>query len=86
MFGSGYVVDHCMAALAEQGKEKRYKVYVTDTLQGIFELLYAYMTRKEAGIPRWIDLEEKREKPAEKPQESAEEIISRMKRKINGGE
>ena len=39
LFGSRYVIDHCIAALNKSRKESAYRSYVTDALKNINEIL-----------------------------------------------
>lgn len=39
LFGSGYVVDHCISALSLNTENLKYKVYVADCLKNINEIM-----------------------------------------------
>lgn len=81
MMGSGYVMDHCISAFKQRQEEKLLRVYITDTLKAIAE-----NTRRLAGgysiTNRFYDLAyTKRTKVSD---ESADEIILRIKQKVEG--
>ena len=78
LFGSGYVIDHCIAALNADFENKSLKVYITDRLQNLVEGLAA-LGEVKIDLPRWIDLIETKD---EKPQKSSTEIISDIKDKL----
>ena len=42
LFGSGYVIDHCVSALFEYRKEELYRTYITDALKAHFRLNIRY--------------------------------------------
>lgn len=74
LFGSGYVIDHCISAYNLYTEDKIYKMYVTDVL------------RAGRDIPRWIDLIE--QSYGDENKETAEEIVSRLSEGLDklGGE
>jgi len=75
LFGSGYVIDHCISAYNLYTEEKIYRMYVTDVL------------RAGKDYPRWIDLVEQAYDRDEN-KETAEEIVSRLSERLDklGGE
>lgn len=80
--GRSYVIDHCMAALLEEQKERNYRVYVTDCLRTISKntaIMAASWTEKEdvsyIDIP-YRDLLDYDRKP--KGEKTSEEIISEI--------
>lgn len=83
MLGSGYVMDHCMSAFKYRQEEKLYRVYVTDALKAI-----ADNTRRYAGgynlTSRFFDWVYKDKPKGNKREETADEIILRIKQKIEG--
>lgn len=88
LFGSGYVIDHCIAALKERNKNRNLEYYKTDILRGIYTLLYAYCTDgKDADVKRWAEIENGM-KPQKEETRTAEEIISGINNKLKkfGGE
>lgn len=42
LFGSGYVIDHCVSAFLEYKKEDAFRIYVTDALKAYFHLNQRY--------------------------------------------
>lgn len=42
LFGSGYVIDHCISAFSEKQKWELYRIYVTDALKAKFNLNFRY--------------------------------------------
>jgi hypothetical protein len=81
LFGSGYVIDHCVSAFLEKQRKKAYQVYVTDALKAIAENS-AGGSHRSTMTRRWIDLVEKQKT---KETRSAEDIISDFKNRLNKG-
>lgn len=84
LLGSGYVIDHCIAALKEKNERRAAVVYITDTLK----ILNENVTRIGGGSTlkaRYIDLVETKEP---EPVRSSEQIINSIKDKLRmmGGE
>ena len=70
-------MEHCISTLREKNREKTLRVYVTDSLMYISEILAkrysgSYMSR------RYIDLIE----PKKEDERTPEDIISRLKDKM----
>lgn len=38
LFGSGYVVEHCIAAIQREQEERAYQYYMTDVLRSAFNV------------------------------------------------
>lgn len=78
--GSGYVIDHCISAFQKEQEEKAFKIYLTDALQAIAE-----NTQRFAGgmkmNKRYYDIINI--KPQQKQEETADEIILRLKERVN---
>ena len=72
LFGSGYVIDHCITAYSLITEELNYKIYVTDCLKVLIG---------GENVPRYIDLI-KNNNDAE-PKETAEQIIDRISRGLD---
>lgn len=72
LMGSGYVIEHCIAAFRKKQEEKTYRAYVTDALRVIGE----NVARNGGGayIPmRWIDLIDTTPPPPEDKRSCAEQ-------------
>ena len=69
LFGSGYVIDHCVSAFLEYKKDELYRVYVTDSLKHLARL-----------DTRYADIIKDFGKPKET--RTAEDIISGIRSKI----
>jgi hypothetical protein len=78
LFGSGYVVEHCISAFLEIQKEKAYKIYITDCLFSITNMYSVTHGGKEPVSKRFAEILIQ-EKP--KKEETADDIISRMREK-----
>ena len=57
----------------ERERAEAYKIYVSDSLALFMQVL----AKEEVEVPRYVDMLKKKEK---KPEESAEQIISRFDR------
>lgn len=77
--GSGYVVDHCIAAFLEKQKQKLYQIYVTDSLKLISENT-ANFGGGQSPERRYADIIESIENP--KPEVTAEEVIYDIRSKL----
>lgn len=76
LVGKGYILQHCCNVRRRECLELSYKTYMTDTLAGLAGAEERWADRVEGIIdPR----------PA-KPQQTAEEVIQRIKNGLNGGE
>lgn len=76
LIGKPYIVQHIMNTRRQEAIALSYRAYMTDTLAG-FAGVEECWTDRVAGI---ID-----PRPLE-PQQSAEEVIQRIKNGLNGGE
>lgn len=82
LFGSGYVIEHCVSAFLERQKEKAYKIYITDCLYSITNMYSVSHGGKEFPITkRFFEI---LEPPKQEKQETAEDVISRMRKKAEG--
>ena len=72
------MIDHCISAFLERQDEKLYRIYVTDNLQRIAKNTAGF-NGGEYPTVRYADLIDRR---APKKQETAEEIIDRIKTKL----
>lgn len=78
LYGSGYVIDHCIAAFHAIQEEKGYRMYVTDALKAIAENSARYIVRGvsepiEFGATmrsRWADLGEEPVKKKDEPEDN----------------
>lgn len=76
--GSGYVSEHCISAFLKRQDEKYYRIYVTDALKCISE-----NTAKSVGgmsmSKRFFDIVDRSKPQEEEEEQTAEEIIDRIK-------
>ena len=68
LFGSGYVIEHCIAAIKAEMKDESYRCYVTDCFMNIVNMLAG----KQALKKRYYDILH----PAPVDERSAEEIVA----------
>lgn len=73
MFGSGYVIDYCIATYANMQRQKSYQIYVTDMLSSVVAGLGA------KNVPRWYDLAYGQQKAIE--EKSAADIVADITRR-----
>lgn len=81
MLGKSYIIDHVFLMYRKDAEERLFKVYITDSLKILTENT-AQQCGGKAINRRYADFVEKQ------PQEtrSADEIISKIKSKLGGGE
>ena len=89
MMGKPYIIQHFLNGVRKENRERLYKVYVTDVLRNILTNTVGGEERYRVE-KRWIELAEKTpaEKKEEKPEETEEEVIARIRNKLskmNGG-
>jgi len=74
------VHDHCMSVLAQEAREKTYRIYTTDALMYITQ-----NTAKSRGGSylgkRFIDFVDEKRKPSKEP-ETEEEVVTRIRSKL----
>ena len=73
LIGKPYILQHCLNALRQEQLEISYRVYMTDAVAGA----------EERWIDRMSDLVNDR---PQAPQQSANEVIARIKNGLNGGD
>lgn len=76
LIGKPYILQHCLIASRQEQLEISHQAYMTDMLS---ELAGA----QERWYDRVADLVENRPQP---PQQSADEVIARIKNGLNGGD
>lgn len=72
LFGSGYVIDHCVAAINAEQQEECYRVYVTDMLANIYNGLGGSCKTRYYNILH----------PAPVDTRSAEEIVAENNKRM----
>ena len=81
VLGSGYVMDHCISAFQKEQEEKAFRIYLSDAVMAI-----ADNTAKFAGgskmSSRFYDIINIKKEA--KKEETADEIILKIKEKVNG--
>lgn len=65
MFGSGYVIEHCIAAINADRIDSIYRSYVSDCLQAIAKCWGVQVSKRYADII----------KPAQKDNRTAQEVV-----------
>lgn len=80
LFGSGYIIEHCVAALSDMSEQKAFEAYVTDNLQLIAENTARAVDQGRYIKQRYIDLTKKEKKKEET--RTGDEIINDMKSKM----
>lgn len=78
MFGSGYVIDHCIAAINNKHKEEAFRYYATDCLWLIANAWYQGKPMKQ----RYYDLLHPKPVDNRTPQEIADDIARRAGLKV----
>lgn len=78
MFGSGYVIDHCIAAINNKRKDEEYRYYVTDCLCLIANAWYQVKPIKQ----RYYDLLHPKLVDNRTPKEIADDIARRAGLKV----
>lgn len=76
LIGKPYILQHCLIASRQERLEISYRAYMTDALASL------------AGVEeRWFDRVSDlvNDRPQE-PQQSADEVIARIKNGLNGGD
>lgn len=81
LYGTGYVIDHCISRLYKEREIKYYQMYVTDALMCISRSLHK-VYGGGALQDRYIDLIE----PKPEETRSADEIKLSILNKLKGGE
>ena len=79
LFGSGYVIQHCISAFTKDQKEQLYRVYITDALKIIAE----NTARSNGGNmiqARYAELIN----PPEEETRTKDEIVGNIRAKIRG--
>ena len=56
IFGSGYVVEHCIAVFRKKAQEKIYRAYITDALKAISQNTAAFNGQGLAMSGRFAEL------------------------------
>lgn len=77
LFGSGYVIDHCISVFSTKQEEMLYRIYLTDALKVISENT-AKMVQEGKYLPkRYADLIEKKNRKEDERtgDEIADEVI-----------
>ena len=82
--GKPYIIQHFLNEVRKENRERLYKVYVTDMLKNILTNTAGGEERYRVE-KRWIELAEKptAEKKEEKPEETEEEVIARIRNKLS---
>lgn len=81
VLGSGYVMDHCISAFQKEQEEKAFKIYLSDAIMAIADNTARYVGGSKMAS-RFFDIINIKKQP--KQEETADEIILRIKEKVNG--
>ena len=84
LFGSGYVIEHCVSALAEEQEKRAFEVYVTDTLQMISKNTANYAGGSYV-TGRYIDIVNPKPEDNRTGDEIVLDIIRRAELKVKEG-
>ena len=79
VLGSGYVIEHCIAALDELGKKRTFETYVTDCLKALTENTANSENRKYMTT-RYAEMVYKDRKPQK--EHTAEEVKTNILGKL----
>lgn len=80
LFGSGYVMEHCVSAFSKLCEEKTFRNYIADCQYATTNIIYRRFGGTEDIIEtRYCDLSKEK-----KPQETAEQIKKRMLKEVRG--
>ena len=76
LIGKPYILQHCLIASRQEQLEISYRAYMTDALASL------------AGVEeRWVDrVSDLVNDRPQAPQQSADEVIARIKNGLNGGD
>lgn len=77
MFGSGYVIDHCIAVFQKKQEERAFRTYLTDALRLVTE-----NTAKNVGGGYLVNRYDELIHPKKEDPRSAEEIAADIIKKI----
>ena len=89
LMGSGYVIEHCIAAISVFQQEKLFRCYVTDALKNINEIVAKLYGGYQMNVRYHDLLPETKAKDNEDNRtgdEIALDIIKRAGLKVSGGE
>lgn len=79
LFGSGYVIDHCVSAFIEKQQSEAWKNYMAN---GIYAIANMYSVRNGGKAVYEKTYHELFEKP--EPEKTAEEVISHIRNGLKG--
>lgn len=83
LFGRGYVIEHCMSLFKKRQEEKAYKIYMSDVGFALVNYVGKLYGAKENIIGRrFIEILEPPKD--EKEEETEEQIIARIRKKLEG--
>jgi len=83
LFGRGYVIEHCMSLFKKRQEEKAYKIYMSDVGFALANFVGKLYGAKENIIGRrFIEILEPPKD--EKEEETEEQIIARIRKKLEG--
>ena len=80
--GKGYVIEHCISFFHRENEKRLYAIYLTDALK----MIVLNTSKQGCGTitERYADLLHKMDTKTPEKQETEEEIISRLKKKLGG--
>lgn len=82
LFGRGYVIEHCITSFKNKTQMEMYRIYVTDSMQALANMYSKTHGGTSEIIPkRFYELIHP---PKVKEEETAEDIIDRIKKKLGG--
>lgn len=83
LLGKGYVIDHCISLFKNKQKDKIYRIYVTDALYAIGNMMgKRYGATSDIIKKKYSNIVSFDSKKKQKKEETEEEIIQRIKMKL----
>ena len=76
------MIEHCISSFKNSQEEKAFRIYVTDAGYQIANALGKFYGGGELMSKRYFDIIKEAKEPVK--QESGEEIIARIKKKLEG--
>ena len=84
LFGRGYVIEHCMSPFKKRQEEKAYKIYMSDVGYVLANIVgkTLYGAKENIIAQRFCEIIEPTKE--EKEEETEEQIIARIRKKLEG--
>lgn len=82
LFGRGYVIEHCMSLFKKRQEEKAYKIYMSDVGYALVNNMGKAFGAEYIIAQRFFEVIEPTKE--EKEEETEEQIIARIRKKLEG--